>query len=121
MSEEPKDKIRETPLVRLIQFARKLEDDEMVYHFIDVRGNDALGYVAHLDVYFIPMTHPGRLPEYVETIYESEVYANPGWAADAIAFLFVEQYREEGREIHYIGIPPPTIPASTMLEQPPTE
>jgi len=117
MNEEIKDKIRETPLVRLVQFARKLEDDEMVYHFIDVRGNETLGYVACLDVYFIPMDDPGGLRELAKTVYESEVYAKPGWAVDAIASLFVKDYRNnDGREIHYIGIPPPTIPAPTTPE-----
>lgn len=106
MSEELKDKIRETPLVRLTQFARKLEDDEMIYHFIDVCGNDEIGYVGCLDVYFVSMVVPAGLPEYSKTIYESEIYSTPGQAADAVAFLFVEDFRKEGREIHYIGIPP---------------
>jgi len=69
--EQIKDTIRNTRTVRLTQAAHKLVEDEMLYIFLDTRGNDELGYLTSVDSWFMP--ERGKMDCY-ETIYESEIY-----------------------------------------------
>lgn len=82
---EKEDLILRTPLVRRVQIGRKQDGAEMLYRFLNVFGNDELGYIASYDEYFSPNLKGGNDPEFFEVRFQTPIFPTVGEAlADAI-------------------------------------
>lgn len=69
------DKINRTPEVQRIEVARKTVDDEVIYRFVIVYGNDTLGYIASSEEWFSPNRKGEDIPEFYEVLFQSPICA----------------------------------------------
>lgn len=67
------DAINRTPQVQRIEIGRKREGDEMIYRFVNVYGNDTLGYIASSEEWFSPNRKGEDEPEFYEVLFQSPI------------------------------------------------
>lgn len=70
--ERREDDIRNTCAITMFQVGHKIDGDEMIYLFLDTRGNYDLGFMTSVDVWFMKTNH-GTM-QYFETVYESGIH-----------------------------------------------
>lgn len=68
-----------------LEIGRKKENGETIYRFIEVYGNESLGYIASSEEWFSPNRAGGNEPEFYEVQFQTPIYPDAGAAvADAM-------------------------------------
>ena len=88
------DEIIEGPVVAVYIMGTKRVDDEILMRQITVTGDDAQGYQASFDEYFMPNRHGGMTWEYYETLLHSGTYQTAKSAHEAVR-PFAEQQTDK--------------------------
>lgn len=92
--QQQEDAILETPEVLRVEVGRQQVDDETIYRFVNVFGNDELGYIASSEEWFSPNRAGQPIPEFFEVRFQTSIYPT---AAEALADALPSALKEAAK------------------------